>query len=293
MISKHSLVLLMWVVVITALFPIFGNIAVNNINPILVVGLWLFISSIPCLCITSYKNNNFEISLLLRWRLLPIAIILAIIVQSAWFLGLAHTSANNAAIISKSELLFTFIIYSIVLWKEKYTISALLWAFLIISGIIIVLLQDNFQISLWDFILLGVFAVIPFWNYLVQRGKEIVSSYTLVWVKNFISGSILICISITLFELPSQEIFITMLPYIFFQWIFWFFLHHVLWAELISKESLAKMLTFTAPIPLLSFLFSYLFLWEIITLWQLSWFFIVLTWVYLILTKKFLHCKTS
>lgn len=292
MISKHSFILLTLVIIITALFPVLGNIAVNNINPILIVGMWLFISSIPCLCITFYKKNTHEIPVLLKWKYLPISIILAVIVQAAWFLWLAHTFANNAAIINKTELLFTFIVYSLILRKEKYTSHALIWAFFITIGIAIVLLQNGFQVSYWDFILLWVFAVIPFWNYLVQKWKEIVSSTTLVWVKNLISGTILITFSLLLFELPSKQVFVSMIPFILFQWVFWFFLHHVLWAELIARESLAKMLALTAPTPLLSFVFSYLFLWEIITYFQFIGFMITLTGVYLILTKKFLHPKS-
>lgn len=247
------------------------------------------ISSIPCLLITFLSKKWPELKILLSWKYLPVAIILSIILQWWRFLGLAYTSANNAAIVSKSELLFTFLIYALVLKTEKYTKSALIWALLISIGIIIVLFKNNFQVALGDIILLWIFAIIPFGNYLVQKGKEIVSSFTLVWMKSIISGPLLIIISLIFFEVPTTTDLTISLPYILFQGLIWFFLHHILWAELISRESTAKMLSFSSFAPLLTFVFSYFFLWEIITLQQFIGSIIVIVWIYLSVNKDFLR----
>ncbi|WP_424246144.1 drug/metabolite transporter (DMT)-like permease [Elusimicrobium posterum] len=130
---------------VTALWPIAGKAGGEFITPALLVFL---ASVISVLCFTPHLTKNKLWGKLFDKKLWKYFLVMGVfgtaIPFTSMFVALQYTTPSNTAILNQSELLYSLVITYFML-GEKPSLSQLAGSALIISGVLIILVNEHFS----------------------------------------------------------------------------------------------------------------------------------------------------
>ncbi len=196
------------------------------------------------------------------------------------------TSAGNIAILSQSEILFTFLFFGL-LGSELMTRQRMLGALLITLGALAILLKSfSGDISQWDALIVLAAAIAPFANHFQKIALKHMGSISMVVWRNIIGGAIL-CIIGLLFEpiristLSQQQIVLILLNALLSFGIAKWFLFIAY-----KKIGVAKSIAINGTYPAITLLLAFVFLREVPTFEQIFGLIVISLGVYLIMMKQ-------
>jgi drug/metabolite transporter (DMT)-like permease len=210
------------------------------------------------------------------------------------FIGLQLTSANNAAIILRSELVFA-LIFSYIFLDETISKRQLAWMALMVFGVLLVVVSNQLVIvGFGDLLLL----VTPFaWaagHTYAKPALPRVSSWTAVAFRNLVGGALLLLLAIGVILLGGVAFYtsnFTIIVAVILVEAVVILLAHSLWYEGIRRINLGKATALIAPAPLVTFTL-YAFVFKVPpTLWQLIGAILVIVATILLAQEASLHRK--
>ncbi len=126
----------------------FGSVSVlakplvSSVDPILLASLVYIISAITLSPFAQKKKKNLTKRDLLL--ILSIAVCGAVIAPSLYFVGLTHASASDAALIANGEVFFS-VLLAVMFFREKLRAVGWIAILLVLSGMIIITTNLNFE----------------------------------------------------------------------------------------------------------------------------------------------------
>ena len=273
---------------IMSIFPIVSILAIQSLHPLIIAGSSLLVGGILAGISSVYFHGLKEIKAFVSWKYFPLSLLVISISFCFWFLGFAYTTANNAVILQKAEILFTFIFWGLILKREKYSKFAYLGAALILIGILVTLFKNFQQFYFGDLIILLAFISLPIGTFLAKEARTFVSSNTVISVRYGFAGILLLSIGLFLDQDISQTNWIESLPFILYNGIFAFWLTKILWTESIHRIPITKALLIGGITPIFTMIWSYFIFKEIPSMYQIAGFLIILSGVWFVVKKDFL-----
>lgn len=198
----------------------FGSVSVlakplvSSVDPILLASLVYIISAITLSPFAQKKKKNLTKRDLLL--ILSIAVCGAVIAPSLYFVGLTHASASDAALIANGEVFFS-VLLAVMFFREKLRAVGWIAILLVLSGMIIITTNLNFedftlqQIHYKDMLLI---LSMLFWaldNNLSRYLAQKMDVANIVQIKSVIGGVMLLVIALLVFQvdinLKTEQIF--------------------------------------------------------------------------------------
>ncbi len=270
-------------------FPVVSVLMGRFLPPLFAVAWSTFFAAIFFAGLLTIQKKWKEILVREAWRPIFFAtILIAVIYFALFFIGLRHTSAGNAAIISQMEIWFSFIFFSLILQKEKYSPVAFFGAALMFAGVLLVLFSGKFEINRGDLLILLAAVFSPVGNYFQQVARKKVSAVTLLFVRSFVGAAFLFLLA-GFFETNLPRDFSGAFPFLMINGLLLFGFSKILWIEGIHRLSVAKVVSLNAFAPVFTLVYAFFFLQEIPTGWQLAGLLPILFGAILITRNNFLR----
>ncbi len=254
-----------------SLFPIIVAHTTKIMPPILFAGLSTLMASITLFFYILYKKDlkSLKDKDTIKYTL-GITLFIIIIPSILIFTGSSKTSGINTTILLQSEILFTFIIFGL-FTAEKITLKKLIGALIVMTGTLFIIYNGSLEINTGDLLIIAGTFFYPIGHIFAKKALKISSTSTILFIRSFLGGIVLICISL-LFE--NQDSSLTKIaiywPLILFNGIFIYHLSKVLWYEGIKRLDISKAIPIgVGGYPAFSLLFAIVFLKEIPTIYQL------------------------
>ena len=263
-----------------ALFPIIISYVSKLMPPILFAGTSTLVTGIVLffyLAITKQlgKLRNKKAIIYILWVTLLIIIIPSILI----FVGTSRTSGINTSLLLQSEIIFTFILYSIMKY-EKITKRRILGAIIVLLGTTAIVYNGSNSINIGDLLIIAGTFFYPIGNIFARKALAVTTTPIILFVRNIIGAPILIGISL-LFETYNQPMtyFISnFYPYMLLSGILIYLISKMLWYEGMRRlETNKAILISVGGYPAISLFFTYIFLHEIPTTYQWLGFLLILT----------------
>ncbi len=185
------------------------------------------------------------------------------------FVGLAFTTAGNAALLLFFQLFFAFLYFNL-LRGEAIGCAHLVGAALMGVGAIMVIFPDDLSLNKGDILILLAAMVAPIANRYQQRARRRVHATTLLFVRNVSSLPILLLLS-CLYAPPLT------MPDLAATWwlllingVFLMGLSKIFWIESLHRLSITKISAMAALSPLFTMIFAFFILNEVPRNWQLA-----------------------
>lgn len=273
---------------LSALFPIIISYGTRLMPPIFFAGTSTLTAGIVLffyLAITKQFNKlrNKKTIIYSLWVTLLIIIIPCILI----FIGTSKTSGINTSLLLQSEIVFMFIIYSLLKY-EVITKRRIFGAIIIILGTAVIVYNGSANINLGDILIIAGTLSYPIGNIFARKALGVTTTPVLLFIRNSIGGLILIAISL-LFETYNQPFFYfitNFYPYILLSGILVYCISKVLWYEGLRKLEINKAILISlGGYPAASLLFTYVFLHEVPTTYQWVGFFLILGGLFITITK--------
>jgi len=256
---------------IWSLFPALTVFIVSTVPPILTAGLSMLISCILFSVVLTVRRE---------WKgvregkamkdILIGTCINGIVFHGLVFYALSRTTAGNAIIVFEMEVLFAFLILSLVIKHEPFSFNHFIGAMFMVVGAFIIL---NPQASgVWntgDTLILLATAIAPIGNLFQQKARRQVSAEHLLLVRSFLAGLFLVSLSFLVEEIPSTQAMFGMMPIIFLNGILVFGISKILWVESFIRIPITKANSIAAIAPFFGLIFAYFILSEVPTSSQL------------------------
>lgn len=252
-----------------ALFPILTILSYNKVTPLVSLGISTIFASIFFAVVLSIKKKWHEVTNTSAFKdILLTTLFIGIFYYLLYFFGLQQTSAGNAGIITKAEILFSYLFFN--LWKKDHLPGKhIAGSILMLVGTLIILYPNLHTFQPGDLLVLAAACFPPFGNFFAIRAREKVSSETIMFYRSIIS-SMVIFLLIFIFKntfsySDMKDSFIVLLII----GVFLLGLSKILWIEGIMRISVVKANALGYSSTLLTLLFAWVFLRDIPTLWQL------------------------
>ncbi len=173
------------------------------------------------------------------------------------FIGLQFSSANNAAIILRSELVFA-LVFSYLFLNETISARQLVWMALMVFGVLLVVVTNQLTaLGIGDILLLITPIAWAAGHTFAKPTLQRVSSWTAVAYRNLVGGSLLSLLALGVIFLGVPILYTSNLFLIYGVILveaIVILLAHSLWYEGISRINLAKATALIAPAPLVTFI---------------------------------------
>lgn len=257
-----------------SLFSVLSKLVLNEISPIVVMIMTWGFAGLLFAGIISYKK---------QWKSLQkhpeqylniflAGSIIGIVFHGLIFYGISLTTAGNAALIGVSEILFSYLLFSI--WKKEHEkLLHIAGAFLMSIGIVIAFWKSFFPFE-WnkgDLFVFLAFAVVPLGNFFQQKtAKSAVPNEIILFVRTILIFLVFVPLFFVFDTFPSQEIITENIFTLFFIGFFILGFSKLLWVYGISLISVPKATSLSSIYPIFSFIFAYFILGEIPTWYQMG-----------------------
>lgn len=285
--EKLGEILILIEMLLFSIFPVLMNQTTKLMPPLLFAAVTTLLASFFFFLHLLYKKNLKEIfhKKALKYCI-GVTFFIVIIPSILIFKGTKLTSSINTAILLQMEILFALPICAILL-KEKITKVRLISNLIITFGAILVLFNGNLQLNIGDLLIVAGTMIYPFGNILAKKALVMVSPITLLFIRSFVGGLVLLLISL-IFEKSFSQI----LPSI--QANFWAILasgilvmsiSKVLWYEGLKRLDLTKATALAMSYPAVSLIIAIVFVGEKATIYQISGLAVMMVGIYLSLYK--------
>lgn len=284
--TKKGELIIIFKSLLTGLFPVITIFSLYLLPSFTALFFSTSIATIFFACILLFKKNFTEIfSKQVLYYSLIVTLTISVAYYGLYFLGLKHTSAGNASIISLMETFFTFLLFNI--WKKEYFSKLYIFgALLMIFGAALVLFPKATGLSIGDILILCSAAMAPIGNDFQQRLRRIVSSETILFLRCALSLPFLIVLMFIFKETFSITAIQKSLPFLLLNGILVLGFSKILWIEAIHRISVTKASALNSLNPFITLLFSFLILKQAPTLWQIAALIPIFLGVLLLTSKK-------
>jgi len=274
---------------IYALFPIIVAYTTKQMPPILFAGMGTLVAGIS---VTIYLLLTGKIkSIFNREAIFPIlgvTLFIIIIPSILIFTGGSLTSGINTSILLQSEIVFTFIIYSILKYEE-ITKLKILGAIQVIIGTTLIVYNGASGINIGDFLIIAGTFFYPIGNIFAKKALKKTTIPVILAIRNILGGIVLLTISLTLEKFTKSpiifiqnNIFFILLSGILVYWI-----SKSLWYAGLRRLDISKaILISVGGYPALSLLFAIVLLKEIPTLSQWIGFAVICVGIFFIIKTQ-------
>lgn len=253
-----------------ALFPVITVLSYDNIPPLYSLAFSTLFAAIFFAIILTFKNKWYELKNISAVKdILLATFFIGILYYLFIFIGLRYTNAGNVGIISKAEILFSFLLFNV--WKKDYLPPQhILGAVLMIIAAMIILYPNISEFRLGDIIILIAAAFPPFGNFFTRKARINVTSESIMFVRSLISCLVVFLIAIISNSSFSYTGIKNSLIFFIINGVFLLGLSKLFWIEGIHRISVVKANAMGSISPLLTLLFAWIFLHNIPTIWQIS-----------------------
>jgi drug/metabolite transporter (DMT)-like permease len=255
--------------VLWSLFPLVTALTLKSMAPLVSLA-WsvLFAALFFAVCLTVRKKwaEVFDRSAI--GDILRVTFFIGILHYGFVFTGLQYTSPGNAAIISLTEIVWSFLFFNV--WKKEHmAMTEIFGAFLMLAGACIILLPGFTEgFNKGDILITLGMAAGPPGNYFQQRAREKVGSETIMFTRSIVAAPFLFFCAF----LFGQDLSISPANYQLIILILNGFLllglSKILWLEAITRISVVKALSLASASPLLTLIFGYFLFSETPTAFQ-------------------------
>jgi drug/metabolite transporter (DMT)-like permease len=230
------------------------------------------------------KRNNIKLLILigLIFSIVPILL----------YIGFATAGAILSSLALKSEVIFALLFGSLILKEEKISKIQALFCILLFLGLIIAITQGSFNLLEFNvgvLILIISVALFTFVHALTKSAfdRNELFPTQVVFIRNLLSGVILLCSYILIFRVDHIVIFFKLENFVFFLLMgidYGFSLF--LWYKTLTYIEIGKAGIINSLTPIVSSFFAFLILGEKFTTFHLIGTVIVIFSIYMIMTKK-------
>lgn len=277
--------------ILWSLFPIFTKLTYSSISPLYTAAISTLFAALFFAIVLTIQKKWHEIMVKEAWKdVLLVTLYIGVILYSLVFIGLKFTTAGNSALIGILEVFFSFIVLGM-LKKEKITRLKIAGAFFMALGALFVLFPKASGINIGDFILIAAQAFAPLGNLAQQRARKKISSFTIMFLRSIISGTVLLALAFIFYPVPDAGQLQSASFYLFLNGIFFMGLSKIFWIEGINTIEITKANTINIVIPFFTLVFAYFLLGEIPRLGQLIGIIPLALGAYLILVHEKKHRK--
>ena len=201
--------------------------------------------------------------------ILMVTLLISVLYYAFYFVGLKSTTPNNLSIIALSESFFSYLFFQ--LWKKEYfSTRHLIGSILVLMGAMIVLLPKTSYWHMGDWFVLCAAMIAPLGNYFQQKARRKIGSIALLFARSFLALPFLFVAMLYFSGMPT---FLSIQPS------FWFVVVNgcvlfgfskILWVEGIHRIPVTKAASLASIAPIFTIIFSYFFLKQSPTVWQLT-----------------------
>ena len=254
--------------VLWGFFPIITILSYNAVPPIISFGMSTLFSLIIFGTILSIRGkwselNNKTARADILWTTVTITVFYLLL-----FLGLRYTSAGNASIISRSEILSSFLFFHV--WRrEKIPRAHIVGALCMVTGVLLLLFPNFTGVQRGDLLTLAAVFVAPLGNFFQQRARRSVSSETIMFARAALASPIIFCVARVFGEHISLSALRASLPLLMLNGLFIFGISKIFWIEGIHRIGVTKANALSSISPIITLLFAWVLLGDTPTLWQL------------------------
>ena len=254
-----------------SLFPILTILSYPRLSPLLALAWNTLFAGIFFGFIMLMRGKLRELAKpgILKYSLI-IAFTIGWLYYGLYFSALKFTSAGNASIIALMELFFSYLLFNV--WKKErfsglHTIGAILMVF---GAAIILFPKQGLSFHAGDFMVLLATACAPIGNYYQQKLRKIISSETLLFLRNLLTSPFFFLMSWFLGDGLKLPITGNLIWIVAINGMVVLGLSRVMWMEGIHRISVTKANALGSIAPLFTLFFAYLILHQNPTIWQLA-----------------------
>ena len=213
------------------------------------------------------------------------------IAQILFFAAYQLSGAINTSIAQQTTIIFG-LLFGFFINHEKVSKTQILFSIVLLFGLTFAITQGSFNLLEFNIGvgLMMITAAIWMLAHAFTRpilDKEEITATQVVFIRNVISGTILISTYFIFFPLSNINLLFDPINMFFFITIGFFYAFDVLyWYRAIQKIDISKASIIVSPMPILVALFAYLILGEIFTIYHLIGTLIVICSIIIIVRKK-------
>lgn len=189
-------------------YAIFGKVLVEHISQFLIILINELLGGIILLLFMDFskKLNEFRNKKTKDYvYILLLATLTAIIAPLLFLTGLTLTSATNAVLIGRAEVLLTTI-FAILLLKDKITLHQVIGSIIMLLGIVLIAtqnFQNGFEFNIGDALIIGAALSLAIATVIFKKHLQHIEPEVIVTVRNIFGASILFVISLFVLDISD------------------------------------------------------------------------------------------
>lgn len=186
------------------------------------------------------------------------------------FAGTRYTSGINTALLTQSEMLFSFIFFR-VLVGEHISLRQIIGATSVLTGTVIVLYNGTFTLNPGDILIVIGSMFFPIGNICAKKALEFASSSYVLAIRHLVGGTVFLVLALMYEDLTLQvlSLFKEHALLVMFYGIAVLVISKLCWYEGLKALALPKAVSIMLAYPISSVMFAAVFFQEIPTVYQL------------------------
>lgn len=288
--SLHGNLLLFSSYILWSFFPVLSIILLTEVPTLLVASISTFFASIYFGLLLWKKKQVTKLHKMdpediknIFWG----SVLVGVFLYGFLFYGAQFTTVNNMAIFMLTEILFTYVVMSLILRGEKFNPIHFLGALCMIIGVLCVLIPKGFNpdIGIWFVILAALCG--PFGNHFQKKSVQKLGSTPVMFIRSVFATIVLGLLAWKFNQLKFiPEISLEIWGFFGIIGVLLFGLSKTLFLEGMAKTSVTHAITFSSLNAPLTMVWAYFILHEIPNFWQLIGLFPIMIGIYLIFLPR-------
>ena len=270
------------------MMPVLIRSSSGIVPPLFFSGSSIFLAGLVCLCVLIVQKKTGELLCAAAFRDMMIStLIISVLFYGVLFFAGQKTSAGNIAIIGQSEVVWTFMFFT-VFGFEKLTLKKTLGAVVVVLGVLMIVIKSfsgNFVV--WDLLLFIIFAITPLGNYFQKKALRRVSSITQLCFRSLVGGALSLIASLafeqggfSLISVPATIVLVLL------NGVLALGLSKVLFLESLKRLEVSKTIAMGAAAPAVTMTAAYFILNEKPDILQLLGLVLVVSGISIMITKS-------
>ncbi|MDD3896553.1 MAG: DMT family transporter [Candidatus Peribacteraceae bacterium] len=269
-----------------SLFPVMTILTFGTLTPLYTAAISTVIAALFFAVGLTAKRQWHHLLRRKAWRSMFLtSLFIGVLFYACMFMGLRHTTAGNASILSLMEVFFSFVILGVLLRHEPVLPLHLLGGVLMVIGAGLILLPGMTGWQQGNLLVVSATFFAPWGNKYAQQARKIVSAEAIMFCRSVI-GSLFLFLLAALFETPpSWEALHASAGFLLVNGMLLLGLSKIFWLEGIARLPITKAISLGSLAPAFTLIVAYVVLHEQVTAMQVLGFLPIAFGVYL-LTKK-------
>jgi len=243
-------------------FPIVTVLSYRHLAPLWAMAITMFVATLFFAGLMLKKSCLRELAQPKAWLDLAMASLLILLLFLLLFVGLARTTAGNAALILFLQVFFAFCYFNLG-QKEKMGHDHLAGAAMMSFGALLILFPGSSGFNLGDIMVLLAAIIAPAANRYQQRARAWVGATSLLFVRNLASLPVVFLLAWLSGPAPDKTALAAAWWLLLANGLLLMGLSKLFWIEAIHRMSVTKASAMTALSPMFTLLFAYAVLGEV------------------------------